>query len=111
MTLKTGFEAQKAPFEEEAALLQYLYDFCSKYPGSLPAIIDTATNGVKRYAESQRNYAAHFSAILMSVLRCTPRITKSSCFSAEKVLESLEPWFRGTDAYNSLKKKFLGDKK
>ena len=98
--------------EEKDVVLQMVFMACSEDPSITREIIDAATDGVKKFADSQNDRATQCSFKLYSVLdeisRCPESFvpTKFGPFSREEVVNTLSGCFEGTTGLKQLREKF-----
>lgn len=97
---------------EKALFLQAIEQATSKDPSLLRPIVDRATEGVKSFADSQRDMGSQAQFKLFCVLEAIdpPKDGKFGPFPIASVVDCLEPSFGGTKGLEELRVKFGVDK-
>lgn len=85
-------------------VLRLVYTMLRVQPASFGRVIDAAVEGVKDYAEKQRDTSSSLAYRLMSVLETVEPSESGSYlgFSAAEILEPMRPYFAGTEGFRGL---------
>lgn len=93
---------------QEAVFLQYVQDTVAKNPLLCRKVIDAATEGVKDFADKQRDLGSQAAFKLVCVLEevAVPSSGRFGRFTTTEIFEALEGPFGGTPGLKKLKEKF-----
>ncbi len=88
-------------------LLGQITELCAKDPSFVPEAIDSATDGVKVFAQNQQEHAAKMAAMLMDVLHSNEAgAIKLTWFTAKQIGEKIAPWYEGSSGWAVLTEKY-----
>ncbi len=88
-------------------LLSEVTALAAKDPTFVPEAIDAATEGVKLFAQDQRDDASKLAAMLLDVMHTNePGSLRFTWFTPEQILAKIEPWYRGTEGQRKLVEKW-----
>ena len=92
----------------ELKLLLIVEETTKKNPSMLRHIIDSATQGVRDFADNQSDKTAKASAMIISILENIPppNSKKFGTFSVEEILDFLGNIIKDTPCEKNLKEKF-----
>jgi len=95
--------------EDKEIFLNYVRERIQKNPSLCKSVIDSATIGIKEFADKQSDIGLKTCSMLFCILDTIkpPKNGKFGSFTAQQVIDFIEPYFSGTPAIIKLKKKFL----
>ena len=93
---------------EKAIFLQMVQLTVEKDPSLCRSVIDAATEGVKDFADKQKDATSQMAYKLVCILDDVkaPKSGKFGPFTTDEILELLEGFFYGTEGLKKLKEKF-----
>ena len=80
---------------QEAIVLNFIRKTCAEKPHLLPKVIDYTTEGVKDFAQKQKDFGSKMGFAMTEIIDNTKQ-EKFGCFSRKEIIELTRPWLDGT---------------
>jgi hypothetical protein len=80
---------------EEEILLLYVARLCSENPSLHRKVVDAATEGVKQFAEKQKDFGSKLGFAMSAVVDSTTQDSFGP-FSRQDLIQMTKPWLEGT---------------
>ena len=80
---------------DDNILLQYIARRCAENPSLCRKVIDAATEGVKQFADKQRDFGSKLGFAMSAVIDETKQ-DKFGPFSRQDLIQMTKPWLEGT---------------
>jgi uncharacterized protein (UPF0147 family) len=90
--------------EEKQIVLAYIFSLCQRDPSIVKDIIESATEGVKSFANKQKDSSSKMAFMMTQLLEVHPD-TNFGPFKRSDILDAVNPWFEGTSWMNGERNK------
>jgi len=81
--------------DDDIILCKFILNKCAERPDLCRKVIDAATEGVKQFADNQRNFGARLGFAMTEIIDNTNQ-GKFGNFSRKDLIEMTKPWLEGT---------------
>lgn len=90
--------------DEDTILIQVVLNKCRERPDLCRKIIDAATEGVKLFADKQKDFGSKLGFAMSAVIDDTKQ-EKFGPFSRQDLIQMTKPWLEGTEWWEKLNNK------